>query len=118
MYPKCPSADLQDVLFLLVALLKDLIRHYQIGEHLLLIGNQGVGKNKVLLPLCTLSFGGGLRARARIGPRVLIIFLTSPQLADRLLELMGKEREYMQLHRLETSRLLTAPSREITARFE
>lgn len=33
----------------IVGLLRDLIRHYQIGEHLLLIGNQGVGKNKVHL---------------------------------------------------------------------
>lgn len=61
-----------------IGLLRDLIRHYQIGEHLLLIGNQGVGKNK---------------------------------LADRMLELLGKEREYMQLHRDTTVQSLTsAPS--------
>ena len=32
----------------IVGLLRDLIRHYQIGEHLLLIGNQGVGKIRVV----------------------------------------------------------------------
>jgi len=41
-------------------------KDYVNGEHLLLIGNQGVGKNK---------------------------------LADKLLELLNIEREYIQLHR-------------------
>ena len=46
-----------------------------LGEHLLLVGNQGVGKNK---------------------------------LADRLLELLKREREYIQLHRDTTIQQLTA----------
>ena len=50
-------------------------RHtHQVGHHLLLIGNQGVGKNK---------------------------------LTDRMLELLGAEREYFQLHRDTTVAALT-----------
>ena len=57
------------------AYLRDLVRDLAAGErHLLLIGNQGTGKNK---------------------------------LADRLLHLLGWEREYMQLHRDSTVQSLT-----------
>ncbi len=61
--------------------LRDLLRDLVVGErHLLLIGTQGVGKNKI---------------------------------ADRLLELLGLEREYMQLHRDTSIAQLTAtPSME------
>ena len=45
-----------------------------IGNHLLLVGNQGVGKNKI---------------------------------ADRLLQLMNRPREYIQLHRDTTVQTLT-----------
>ena len=43
-----------------------MLRDYELGQQLLLIGNQGVGKNK---------------------------------LTDRMLQLLRREREYMQLHR-------------------
>src|SRR5205823_607638 len=63
--------DIPSHVMLLAELLKDLL----VGErHLLLIGNQGVGKNK---------------------------------LADRLLQLLRREREYMQLHRDTTVQALT-----------
>ena len=55
-------------------LLSQLLADFSIGEHLLLIGNQGVGKNK---------------------------------LADRLLQLMKRPREYVQLHRDTTVQTLT-----------
>lgn len=55
--------------------LRELMKDIQLGErHMLLIGNQGTGKNK---------------------------------LADRLLELLGLEREYIQLHRDTTVQNLT-----------
>ncbi|XP_039499673.1 von Willebrand factor A domain-containing protein 8 [Drosophila santomea] len=57
-----------------VQLLERLLQDYLIGEHLLLVGNQGVGKNK---------------------------------LVDRLLELMQRPREYIQLHRDTTVHSLT-----------
>ena len=58
-----------------VRALRAMLRDWAAGAHLLLIGNQGVGKNV---------------------------------LADRLLELLGAEREYTQLHRDTTVRALTA----------
>ncbi|ALC48679.1 c12.2 [Drosophila busckii] len=60
-----------------VALLERLLQDYLIGEHLLLVGNQGVGKNKLI---------------------------------DRLLELMRRPREYLQLHRDTTVQSLTLQS--------
>ena len=58
-------------------LLRDALLEWSAGHHLLLVGNQGVGKNK---------------------------------LADRLLELLKCEREYVQLHRDTTiASLTTAP---------
>jgi MoxR-like ATPase len=54
--------------------LGEMLMDFELGHHLLLIGNQGVGKNK---------------------------------LADRMLELLGCEREYVQLHRDTTVRSLT-----------
>ena len=56
------------------ACLRELLIDFHAGHHLLLIGSQGVGKNK---------------------------------LADRMLELMRREREYMQLHRDVTVASLT-----------
>ena len=61
-------------------LLEEMLRDFALGDHLLLVGNQGVGKNK---------------------------------LCDRLLELMRRERHYIQLHRDTTVQALTlAPSLE------
>lgn len=60
-----------------VALLERLLQDFLIGEHLLLVGNQGVGKNKLI---------------------------------DRLLELMQRPREYLQLHRDTTVHSLTLQS--------
>lgn len=57
-----------------VALLEQLLQDFLLGNHLLLVGNQGVGKNKV---------------------------------ADRLLQLMNRPREYIQLHRDTTVQSLT-----------
>ncbi|KAH8385795.1 hypothetical protein KR093_006032, partial [Drosophila rubida] len=57
-----------------IVLMERLLQDYIIGEHLLLIGNQGVGKNKLI---------------------------------DRLLELMRRPREYIQLHRDTTVHSLT-----------
>lgn len=62
--------DVPQHLTLLEALLQDFV----LGEHLLLVGNQGVGKNK---------------------------------LADRLLQLLNRPREYIQLHRDTTVQTLT-----------
>lgn len=50
------------------------LQDFLIGNHLLLVGNQGVGKNKI---------------------------------ADRLLQLMNRPREYIQLHRDTTVQTLT-----------
>eukprot|EP00301_Raphidiophrys_heterophryoidea_P006912 c12743_g1_i1.p1 GENE.c12743_g1_i1~~c12743_g1_i1.p1 ORF type:complete len:1447 (+),score=378.72 c12743_g1_i1:119-4342(+) len=58
--------------------LREMLRDWVCGQHLLLVGPQGVGKNK---------------------------------LADRMLQLLGREREYIQLHRDTTLQTLTlAPS--------
>lgn len=54
--------------------LESMLADFLLGEHILLIGNQGVGKNK---------------------------------LCDRLLELMQREREYVQLHRDTTVQQMT-----------
>ena len=63
-----------------VDVLREMLRDWALGHHLLLIGNQGVGKNK---------------------------------LADRLLQLLVAEREYVQLHRDTTVQSLTlAPTVE------
>ncbi|XP_030379165.1 von Willebrand factor A domain-containing protein 8 [Scaptodrosophila lebanonensis] len=60
-----------------VELLERLLQDFIIGDHLLLVGNQGVGKNKLI---------------------------------DKLLELMRKPREYLQLHRDTTVHSLTVQS--------
>lgn len=61
-----------------VQLLEQMLQDFLIGNHLLLVGNQGVGKNKVV---------------------------------DRLLQLMNRPREYIQLHRDTTvATLTTQPS--------
>ncbi|XP_031637278.1 von Willebrand factor A domain-containing protein 8 [Contarinia nasturtii] len=57
-----------------VEILERLLQDFLIGNHLLLVGNQGVGKNKVV---------------------------------DRLLQLMNRPREYIQLHRDTTVQSLT-----------
>lgn len=60
-----------------VQLMEQLLQDLLIGNHLLLVGNQGVGKNK---------------------------------LADRLLQLLNRPREYIQLHRDTTVQSLTTQS--------
>lgn len=57
-----------------VQVLENLLQDFLLGNHLLLIGNQGVGKNKI---------------------------------TDRLLQLMNRPREYIQLHRDTTVQTLT-----------
>lgn len=57
-----------------IELLEWLLQDYILGNHLLLVGNQGVGKNKI---------------------------------ADRLLQLLNRPREYIQLHRDTTVQSLT-----------
>lgn len=57
-----------------IRLLEHVLQDFLIGSHLLLVGNQGVGKNKI---------------------------------ADRLLQLMNRPREYIQLHRDTTVQTLT-----------
>uniref|UniRef100_A0A5S6QD72 von Willebrand factor A domain-containing protein 8 n=1 Tax=Trichuris muris TaxID=70415 RepID=A0A5S6QD72_TRIMR len=57
-----------------VEVMENMLRDYLLGEHLLLMGNQGVGKNKI---------------------------------ADRFLQLLGKPRQYIQLHRDTTVQSLT-----------
>ncbi|CDW54563.1 AAA 5 domain containing protein [Trichuris trichiura] len=57
-----------------VRIMEDMLKDYILGEHLLLMGNQGVGKNKI---------------------------------ADRFLQLLGKPRQYIQLHRDTTVQSLT-----------
>lgn len=57
-----------------IQLLENLLQDFLLGNHLLLVGNQGVGKNKV---------------------------------TDRLLQLMNRPREYIQLHRDTTVQTLT-----------
>lgn len=60
-----------------VALLERLLQDFTLGQNLLLVGNQGVGKNKVV---------------------------------DRLLQLLNRPREYIQLHRDTTVQTLTLQS--------
>lgn len=57
-----------------IRLLEWLLQDFLLGSHLLLVGNQGVGKNKI---------------------------------ADRLLQLLNRPREYIQLHRDTTVQSLT-----------
>ncbi|XP_067943521.1 von Willebrand factor A domain-containing protein 8-like [Watersipora subatra] len=57
-----------------IAVMESMLKDYLCGEHLLLVGNQGVGKNKVV---------------------------------DRFLQLLGRPREYIQLHRDTTVQTLT-----------
>eukprot|EP00039_Didymoeca_costata_P004596 m.74562 g.74562 ORF g.74562 m.74562 type:complete len:1871 (+) comp12470_c0_seq4:171-5783(+) len=54
--------------------MRDMLKDWELGDHLLLVGNQGVGKNK---------------------------------LVDRLLQLLNRPREYIQLHRDTTIQSLT-----------
>merc|ERR1719445_1166944 len=68
--PETLFYDTEQNLSTLEAMLQD----YTLGEHLLLIGNQGVGKNK---------------------------------LVDRMLKLLNRPREYIQLHRDTTVQSLT-----------
>jgi len=57
-----------------IAIMESMLKDYISGEHMLLVGNQGVGKNKVV---------------------------------DRFLQLLGRPREYIQLHRDTTVQTLT-----------
>ncbi|CAL7944841.1 unnamed protein product [Xylocopa violacea] len=57
-----------------IALLENLLQDFSLGQNLLLVGNQGVGKNKIV---------------------------------DRLLQLLNRPREYIQLHRDTTVQTLT-----------
>ncbi|XP_024941330.1 von Willebrand factor A domain-containing protein 8 isoform X2 [Cephus cinctus] len=57
-----------------IALLEALLQDFTLGQNLLLVGNQGVGKNKIV---------------------------------DRLLQLLNRPREYIQLHRDTTVQTLT-----------
>jgi len=73
-----PLTKVPDILFYDVpehiALLERLLQDFSLGQNLLLVGNQGVGKNKVV---------------------------------DRLLQLLNRPREYIQLHRDTTVQTLT-----------
>lgn len=77
-YKTVAVSKVPDILFYDVpqhlALLEHLLQDFLIGNNLLLVGNQGVGKNKI---------------------------------ADRLLQLMNRPREYIQLHRDTTVQTLT-----------
>ncbi|XP_075230942.1 von Willebrand factor A domain-containing protein c12.2 [Lycorma delicatula] len=77
-YVTSATSKVPDVLFYdvpqHVTLLERLLQDFTLGEHLLLVGNQGVGKNK---------------------------------LVDRLLNLLNRPREYIQLHRDTTVQALT-----------
>lgn len=66
-----------------VRLLENLLQDFKLGNHLLLVGNQGVGKNK---------------------------------LVDRLLQLMNRPREYIQLHRDTTVQSLTTQPNVVDGR--
>uniref|UniRef100_A0A182N1A7 von Willebrand factor A domain-containing protein 8 n=1 Tax=Anopheles dirus TaxID=7168 RepID=A0A182N1A7_9DIPT len=66
-------------------LMERLLQDFLLGEHLLLVGNQGVGKNKII---------------------------------DRLLQLMGRPREYIQLHRDTTVQSLTLQATVRDGRIE
>nr|CAD7429314.1 unnamed protein product [Timema monikensis] len=77
-YHTTAETKVPDILFFDVpqhiTTLEWLLQDFTLGEHLLLVGNQGVGKNK---------------------------------LADRLLQLLHRPREYIQLHRDTTVQTLT-----------
>ncbi|XP_066591206.1 von Willebrand factor A domain-containing protein 8 [Prorops nasuta] len=77
-YKTTSLSKVPDILFYDVPqhlkLLETLLQDFSLGQHLLLIGNQGVGKNKII---------------------------------DRLLQLMRRPREYIQLHRDTTVQTLT-----------
>ncbi|KAJ9575372.1 hypothetical protein L9F63_025676, partial [Diploptera punctata] len=77
-YQTSATSKVPDILFYdvpqHVSVLEWLLQDFSLGEHLLLVGNQGVGKNK---------------------------------LADRLLQLLNRPREYIQLHRDTTVQTLT-----------
>nr|CAD7437743.1 unnamed protein product [Timema bartmani] len=77
-YHTTAESKVPDILFFDVpqhiTTLEWLLQDFTLGEHLLLVGNQGVGKNK---------------------------------LADRLLQLLHRPREYIQLHRDTTVQTLT-----------
>lgn len=77
-YSSKSSAKVPNVLFYELPqhtnLLEQLLQDFTIGEHLLLVGNQGVGKNK---------------------------------LTDKLLQMLNRPREYIQLHRDTTVQSLT-----------
>jgi MoxR-like ATPase len=64
-----------------------MMKDWLLGEPLLLIGNQGVGKNKLgkLVNAC----------------------ITHKHTVDKMLELLQIEREYIQLHRDTTVQMLT-----------
>uniref|UniRef100_A0AAG5DY10 von Willebrand factor A domain-containing protein 8 n=1 Tax=Anopheles atroparvus TaxID=41427 RepID=A0AAG5DY10_ANOAO len=66
-------------------LMERLLQDFLLGEHLLLVGNQGVGKNKIV---------------------------------DRLLQLMNRPREYIQLHRDTTVQSLTLQATVRDGRIE
>lgn len=78
LYETDAVSKVPDILFYDVpqhlTLLEHLLQDFLIGNNLLLVGNQGVGKNKI---------------------------------ADRLLQLMNRPREYIQLHRDTTVQTLT-----------
>lgn len=57
-----------------LSVMREMLKDFELGEHLLLVGNQGVGKNKIV---------------------------------DRLLHLLNRPREYIQLHRDTTVQSLT-----------
>ncbi|XP_014598623.1 PREDICTED: von Willebrand factor A domain-containing protein 8 isoform X1 [Polistes canadensis] len=77
-YNTSSLSKVPDILFYDVpqhlALLENLLQDFILGHNLLLVGNQGVGKNKIV---------------------------------DRLLQLMNRPREYIQLHRDTTVQTLT-----------
>ncbi|KAI4486325.1 hypothetical protein M0802_012344 [Mischocyttarus mexicanus] len=77
-YSTTSLSKVPDILFYDVpqhlALLENLLQDFTLGHNLLLVGNQGVGKNKIV---------------------------------DRLLQLMNRPREYIQLHRDTTVQTLT-----------
>lgn len=77
-YPTTALSKIPDIIFYdvpeHVVLLERLLQDFSLGQNLLLVGNQGVGKNKIV---------------------------------DRLLYLLNRPREYIQLHRDTTVQTLT-----------
>lgn len=77
-YETSATSKVPDILFYdipqHISLLERLLQDFLLGEHLLLVGNQGVGKNKI---------------------------------TDKLLQLLNRPREYIQLHRDTTVQSLT-----------